>query len=134
MHGIHAAFEGRLGREAELRATKQGKLWLSFSLAVDTEGEDDALTTWVRVAYFSEDAESLVGRLQRGAEVYCEGRLRLDTWTAKDGLKRTGLSVVAWRIVPLGQIGRKRPEAPHKRGSILSQAGPVLTPDDAIPF
>jgi single-strand DNA-binding protein len=109
MRGIHAAFEGRLGKEAELRATKQGKPWLSFSLAVDTKGEDDTLiTTWVRIAYFGEDAESLVGRLQRGAEVYCEGRLRLDTWTAKDGVRRSGLSVVAWKVVPLGQIGRKR--------------------------
>jgi single-stranded DNA-binding protein len=63
MRGTHAAFEGQLGREAELRTIKQGKPWLSFSLAVDTEGEDDALTTWVRVAYFGEDAESLVGRL-----------------------------------------------------------------------
>jgi single-stranded DNA-binding protein len=133
MRGIHAAFEGRLGRDAELRATKKGKPWLSFSLAVDTEGEEDALTTWVRVAYFDEDAESLVGRLQRGVEVlYCEGRLRLDTWTAKDGLKRTGLSVVAWKVVPLGQIGRKRPEAPPKREPGASD-GHVLT-DDAIPF
>jgi len=73
MHGIHAAFEGRLGREAELRAIKQGKPWLSFSLAVDTKGEDDILTsTWVRIAYFGEDTESLSGKLQRGGEVYCE--------------------------------------------------------------
>src|SRR5437763_13912666 len=104
MRGIHAAFEGRLGREAELRATKQGKPWLSFSLALDTEGEDDTLTTtWVRIAYFGEDAESLSGKLQKGAEVYCEGRLRLDTWTAKDSSKRSGLSVVAWQIVPWGK-------------------------------
>jgi single-strand DNA-binding protein len=127
MRGIHAAFEGRLGREAELRVTKKGKPWLSFSLAVDTEGEEGALTTWVRVAYFGEDAESLVGRVQRGVEVYCEGRLKLGTWTAKDGLKRTGLSVVAWRIVPLGQIGRKRPEAPHKRGPIAQEISSCST-------
>jgi single-stranded DNA-binding protein len=77
---------------------------------VDTKGEDDTLTTtWVRVAYFGEDAESLIGRLQRGGEVYCEGRLKLDTWTAKDSSRRSGLSVVAWKVVPLGQIGRKRP-------------------------
>jgi single-strand DNA-binding protein len=107
MRGIHAAFEGRLGRDAELRTTKQGKPWLSFSLALDTEGEEDAAITWVRVAYFDEDAGSLA--LQKGVEVYCEGRLRLDTWTGKDGLERTGLSVVAWRIVPLGQIGRNWP-------------------------
>jgi single-strand DNA-binding protein len=108
MRGIHAAFEGRLGRDAELRTTRQGKSWLAASIAVDIEGEGDALITWVRVAYFEEDAGSLVGTLQKGVEVYCEGRLRLDTWTAKDGLKRTSLSVVAWQIVPLGQIGRKR--------------------------
>jgi single-strand DNA-binding protein len=134
MRGIHAAFEGRLGREAELRVTKKGKPWLSFSLAVDTEGEEDAQhAQWVRVAYFGEDVEALIGRLQKGAEVYCEGRLKLDTWTAKDSSKRSGLSAVAWKVVPLGQIGRKRPEAPHKRGSGAS-AGPVLTPADAIPF
>jgi single-strand DNA-binding protein len=133
MHGIHATFEGRLGREAELRTAKKGKPWLSFSLAVDTEGEEDALTTtWVRVAYFGEDAESLVGRLRKGVGVYCEGRLRLDTWTTQEGVRRSGLSIVAWQIVPLGQIGKKRPKAPHKRGSGTS-AGPVLTPDDAIP-
>jgi single-strand DNA-binding protein len=109
MRGIHATFEGRLGREAELRVTKKGKPWLSFSLAVDTEGEEDALIMWVRVAYFGEDAESLVGKLQKGTEVYCEGRLKLDTWTAKDSSKRSGLSVVAWKVVPLGQIGRKQP-------------------------
>jgi hypothetical protein len=47
MRGIHAAFEGRLGRDAELGATKQGKPWLSFSLALDAQGEDDAVITWV---------------------------------------------------------------------------------------
>jgi hypothetical protein len=52
MHGIHAAFEGRLGREAELRVTRQGKPWLSFSLAMDTEGEDDTKTThWLLLGW-----------------------------------------------------------------------------------
>jgi single-stranded DNA-binding protein len=121
-----------LGERPPSSATKQGKPWLSFSLALDTKGEDDTLTiTWVRVAYFGEDAESLSGRLQKGAEVYCEGRLKLDTWTAKDGVKRSGLATVAWKVVPLGQIGRKRPEASHKRGSRAS-AAPVLTPEIAL--
>jgi single stranded DNA-binding protein len=110
MHGIHAAFEGRLGRDAELRATKQGKPWLSFSLAVDTKGEDNTLAiTWVRLAYFGTDAEALAGKFTKGTEAYIEGWLKLDTWTAKDSVRRSGLSVVAWKVVPLGQIGRKRP-------------------------
>jgi single stranded DNA-binding protein len=127
MRGIHAAFEGRLGREAELRVTKQGKPWPSFSLALDTEGEGDTLTTtWVRVAYFGTDAEALAGKLIKGTEAYIEGWLKLDTWTAKDSSKRSGLSVVAWKVVPLGQIGRKRSETSHKPRP-KAQAAHVLT-------
>jgi single-stranded DNA-binding protein len=77
---------------------------------VDTKGEEDTPTiTWVRMAYFETDAEALAGKLTKGTEAYIEGWLKLDTWTAKDSSKRSGLSVVAWKIVPLGQIGRKRP-------------------------
>ncbi len=101
MHGIHAAFEGRLGRDAELRATKKGKPWLAASIAVDTEGEEGALTaTWVRVAYFGEDAESLIGRLQRGAEMYCEGRLRhlnRQGWLEAERPFHSGLEGCAFR-------------------------------------
>jgi single-stranded DNA-binding protein len=39
--------------------------------------------------------------------VYVEGRLTMNTWEGKDGLQRAGLSVTAWQVLPLGQIGRK---------------------------
>src|SRR5205823_1124510 len=85
----------------------------SFSLAVDTEGEEDALTTtWVRVTYFGEYAESLVDRLQKGVEVYCEGRLKLDTWAAKDGVRRSGLSIVPWQTYPWGKSARSGQRLP----------------------
>ena len=37
-----------------------------------------------------------------------EGRLSLNTWLA--GAQRTGLSVTAWEVMPLGQIGRRKPK------------------------
>jgi len=33
--------------------------------------------------------------LAKGAELYVEGRLSLNTWTGKDGAQRTGLAVTA---------------------------------------
>lgn len=63
---IHAAFEGRMGSATELRATKRGKPWASFSLTVNTNEEDDTATTWVRVAYFGTDAEALQESSSRG--------------------------------------------------------------------
>jgi single-stranded DNA-binding protein len=41
----------------------------------------------------------------KGTEVYCEGRLRLESWTGRDGRERTGLSVTASRVDVLGRIG-----------------------------
>jgi single-stranded DNA-binding protein len=48
--------------------------------------------------------------LAKGAEVYVEGRLSLSTWAGKDGAQRTGLSATAWQLMPLGQIGRRKPK------------------------
>jgi single-strand DNA-binding protein len=118
-----------MGSAAELRATKKGKPWASFSLTVNTSEEDDTATTWVRVAYFGTDAEALAGKLIKGTEAYIEGGLKLDTWTAKDSAERSSLSVVVWTVQPLGQIGRKRSETPHKQGPIARHE-----PGDAIPF
>ena len=58
---------------------------------------------------FEEKARALAG-LAKGVEVYVEGRLSLNTWTGRDGAERTGLSVSAWQVMPLGQIGRRKPK------------------------
>lgn len=78
--GIVCAFEGRVGKNAELRHVKSGTLpMLSFSVAV--EGKTEGETLWARVALFGEAAEALTHRLIKGARVYVEGRLSLNLWT-----------------------------------------------------
>ena len=111
MNGLHAAFTGRLGGDPEQRYTRTGKALLTFSVAVDentVETEDRAApeTQWVRVTAWEELALGLAERLHKGTAVYCEGRLRLDRWTAPDGAERSGLSVSAWIVQPMG-VGRK---------------------------
>jgi single-stranded DNA-binding protein len=71
-------------------------------------GEGDEVT-WVWVAVFEEKARALAG-IAKGVEVYGEGRLSLNAWTGRDGAERTGLSVSAWQVMPLGQIGRRKPK------------------------
>ena len=104
MNGIEAAFVGSIGTAPELRTSKSGKPWCSFSARV---GEGEA-ATWVRVAVFGETADAAT-TLAKGTPVYVEGRLRLGTWQTKDGESRSGLSVVATKVELLGQIGRRRP-------------------------
>jgi single-strand DNA-binding protein len=104
VRGIQCAFTGTLGQDAELKTSKSGKPWLSVSVAVDMEASEEA-TTWVRVAVFGEMATRLYPELKKGTEVYCEGRLKLDSWTGRDGRERSGLSVAGSRVEVLGRIG-----------------------------
>ena len=103
MNGIECAFVGRLSQDPELRTSQAGKPWAALSVGV---GEGDKVQ-WVRVSVFCSTAEA-VASLAKGASVYVEGRLKLDTWTGKDGNERSGLSVAASVAQPMGQIGRKK--------------------------
>lgn len=116
MRGIQAAFTGKLDQDAELKTSKAGRPWASFSVAADDDAERES-TTWVRVVVFGEMATRLYPELKKGTEVYCEGRLRLESWTGRDGRERTGLSVTANRVDVLGRIGvdsqSRKPEEPR---------------------
>jgi len=124
VRGIHAALEGRLGAAVELRRSPSGKDWARLSVGV---GEGDHVT-WVSISVFEEKARALEG-LAKGTEVYVEGRLSLNAWTSRDGAERTGLTVTAWRIEVLGQIGGRPGRGKAKRER--AEAGAF---NDAIPF
>jgi len=111
VNGLHCAFTGRLGGEPEQKYTRTGKAMLTFSVAVDentVESEDRAApeTQWVRATCWEEQALELAEKLHKGTPVYVEGKLRLDRWTAPDGAERSGLSLSAWTVQPMG-VGRK---------------------------
>jgi hypothetical protein len=57
MKGIQCAFTGKLGQDPELKTSKAGNPWVSFSVAIDEVSEET--TTWVRVAVFGELATRL---------------------------------------------------------------------------
>lgn len=124
MRGIQCALTGKLHQDVELKTSKTGKPYLTFSVAIDMEASEEA-TTWARVVVFGGLATELHPALRKGAEVYVEGKLRLESWTGRDGRERTGLSVAAARVEVLGKIGfdpaPREPEPPpegHGRGSM----------------
>jgi len=118
MNGIEAAFEGRIGKVGELRTSQSGKPWCSISVVV---GKDDD-STWLNVAVFGEQAETVAG-LEKGTRIYVEGRLSLDTWQDREGNTKTGLKVAAFKVVPLGQIGRRKPARASEKGQERQEAG-----------
>jgi single-stranded DNA-binding protein len=111
---IEVAFFGSLGRPAEQKISKSGKPYLRLNIRV---GDGDA-AQWVAVLTFDEDAIADVDRFTKGARIYVEGRLTLNSWTGQDGAERHGLndSVLA---MPFG--GNRQKQAPAKAGARAAQ-------------
>ncbi len=91
---------GNLGRDPELRYTPQGNAVCNFSMATnekrrDKSGELQDVTTWFRITLWGKQAENASKYLQKGSQVYIEGRLKLDEWTDRDGNTRQTLDVTA---------------------------------------
>ena len=70
-----------------------------------------------------------------------EGRLKLDTWTGKDGKERTCIKAAAWRVERVGEIGRNKPakvnappEGEHNVPPARNGGPRQALPDDEIPF
>lgn len=141
MKGIACAFEGRLGRDAEIKTAKaSGRQFVTLSII---EGED-AEAQWINCVAWSESLAEIAGQLTKGTELYIEGKLKLRSWESETGM-RYGLSVSASLVQPLALIGRSRPKTPTRKTSAAKSRtdpqvpiefadGTDLSRGDALPF
>jgi single-stranded DNA-binding protein len=112
--GIECAFIGRLPADAELKTYGQDNRPMGALRVGVGEGEN---VQWVGVATFGANAHALVTGLTKGNRVYVEGRIKLEAWTGKDGVQRSGLKVAAWKVERLGEIGKNKPAAKKPEGA-----------------
>ena len=137
---------GNLGRDAELRYTPGGAAVATLNLATtetwnDKEGQRQEKTEWHRVILWGKQAETLNQYLQKGKQIYVEGRLQTRQWDDKDGNKRYTTEVRGDRVVLLssgsgggGQRGgahaqrdAARRAQPIRRAGAVGGRHPVLT-------
>ena len=90
---------GRLGRDPETRYASDGGTPICH-LAVatsrrykDRDGNRGEETEWHNVVLFGKTAEIAQQYLQKGSEVYIEGRLRTRSYE-KDGIKRYSTEII----------------------------------------
>jgi single-stranded DNA-binding protein len=102
---IDCAFYGFLAADADSRISQAGKPWVRLRVGV---GKDEEVQ-WLGVAVFGKAAEA-AAELRKGDRVYCEGTLKLDSWTGRDGAERHGLSVASFKCERTHRIGRNRPK------------------------
>ena len=126
MRGIECAFQAVIGQDIELKTSKAGKPYVSFS-AVVTMGQGEDVSQWLRVGCFGEVAEKLAAQAKKGDRIYCEGALTLNTWEGPAGETKQGLNVSAWKVERLGCIGQNRATyAPDEDKPLLPIAMPAI--------
>jgi single-strand DNA-binding protein len=118
---------GRLGRDAELRYTPNGKAVCSFSVATDDGYGDNKKTVWIKCSLWNERAEKLSQYLTKGQVVFVEGRFSSDdageckTWTDQKGKVHASYEIMVNEIKLLPG-GPKRGEG---EGDPVEQGQPV---------
>ena len=86
---------GNLTRDVELKHTPQGTAVAQFGLAVNTKyGEKDEVY-YGDIQVWGKQAENAEKYLYKGAKCLVEGRLKTETWEAKDGDKKSRTRIVA---------------------------------------
>lgn len=135
---------GRLTKDPDLRFTPSGMPVTEFRLAVNhtfrgKDGQErEPEVCFIDVSLFGRTAEVAKQYLNKGREVYVEGRLKFDTWE-KDGQRRSKHSLVAERFQFLsgGRGGQDRsepaPAEPQAQDAAEENRAPVAEEDD-LPF
>jgi len=126
-------FAGRLGRDAESRATPNGKSVCNFSIGVDTGWGENKKTLWVGCALWGERGEKLAQYLTKGTAVAIAGEIDIRTYQAKDGSTKAELTCNVQKVTLLGGGEQKAKVVKPAPGA---QAVPVADADfnDDIPF
>ena len=128
---------GNLGRDPEIRYAQSGTAICKLSVAVTERVKDgDAwkdATEWFRVTLFGKTAENAGQYLQKGRQVYVEGRLKTDKYKDKDGVEKTSTEVIANVVQFLGAgAGGARGERTADAADPAPAAGGFV--DDDLPF
>jgi single-strand DNA-binding protein len=96
---------GRLGADPELKSTTSGSSVCNLRVATDhrvkrgDSWEDE--TEWHRVTCFGRVAENCGKYLEKGRQVFIEGRIQTRSWE-KDGVKRYSTEIIANEVKFIG--------------------------------
>lgn len=98
---------GNLGKDPETRYMSNGDAVTNITLATtdtwkDKNGEKQEKTEWVNVVFYKKLAEIVSQYLNKGSQIYVEGRLETRKWTDKNGIDRYTTQVIASEMRMLG--------------------------------
>ena len=134
-NGVNKAIiVGNLGADPETKEAKNGSTIATISVATseswtDKQGQKQEKTEWHRVVFFNKTAEIVGKYLNKGSQVYIEGRIQYRQWEAEDGSTRYSKEIMGDKMQ---MIGAKTPSQLNQEVVKAAASDPNL--DDKIPF
>lgn len=145
---------GNVGQEPELRYTGDGTAVCNLRIATNesytnADGEDVQKTEWHTVVAWERLAEICNEYLDKGSQVYVEGKLETRQWEDRDGNERYTTQIRAREVMFLdsnrqgqseqqrSQGGGQQPSGQEPSGRHHGGAGgdeETFEPDDELPF
>ena len=129
---------GNLGADPEVKYLSNGTTVATFRMATTenrvnkASGEKTTTTEWHRIVAFGRLAEICGEYLNKGKQVYVEGKLRTRSWEDKDGNRKYTTEIIAQVMQMLGSAGAAAPTDLGKGEDVGPEMGP--TADDDVPF
>jgi single-strand DNA-binding protein len=133
---------GNLGADPEVRYTPSGMAVANFRIATsesykNKEGQKEDKTEWHKIVTFGKLAEICGEYLNKGKQVYLEGRIQTSQWEDKEGNKRYTTEIICNQMQMLGRAGEKGSvpaEGPPEDSGGGSQAKEDTSDFDDVPF
>ena len=125
-------FDGRIGKDAEVKTTKNGRQYMQFVVANDTYTEGEKKTEWITVSCFDDRTIEAKGKyLTKGTYVLISGYPRVDARVDNNNNLWVNQYVTA-ATIDFGQTRRKEDEdgesAPvQKETAPVAEAKPKRT-------
>ena len=98
---------GHCGGDPEMKFNQDGVAITTFNLAVNDpkkvndEWKDN--TQWFRITTFRKQAERVNNSVSKGMPLYVSGKLKLNEWDGKDGVRHASLEVTADKVILLSK-------------------------------
>ena len=101
---------GNLGKDPEVRSTTSGQRVANFSLATSRswtgqDGQRQEKTEWHSIVVWGKLAEICEKYLQKGKQVYIEGRIETRSWQDKEGQTKYKTEIICEQMTMLGRAG-----------------------------
>lgn len=117
---------GRLGADPEVKTLNGGNTVAKLSVAtsetwVDQQGQKQERTEWHRVVAWKKLAELAGKYLQKGRQVYIEGKIQTRSYEDQQGQKKYTTEIVAHAIQFLGSA----PQQGQGQGQQQNASGPA---------